>query len=177
MKKRDKAQRPGPETLVPIARVVRPHGLKGELLCDILTDFPDRFQRTPFVYLGSEVESVAVESSRLAGGRVVLKLRGVSTRGAAERLRGRELAVPADQLVPLPAGSYYWHQLAGLAVETDDGRLLGQLRKVLPTGSNDVYVVDTARGELLLPAIAEVVREIDIEAGVMRVRLLPGLEN
>lgn len=161
---------------VPIARVVRTHGLRGEVVCELLTDFPERFARTAAVYVRRGEHAVPIESSRLDRDRVVLKLAGVSSLEAAEALRGAELSVPVEQLEPLPAGSYYWHQLLGLSVETDEGRELGRLADILRTGANDVYVVRGEKGELLLPAIADVVLGVDLEARVMRVHLLPGLE-
>jgi 16S rRNA processing protein RimM len=156
---------------------VRPHGLKGEVVCELLTDFPERFERTTELYLRGRRAPLAVQSSRLEGDRVVLKLAGVESRESADALRGAELSVTEDALVELPPGSYYWHQLVGLRVETEEGRLLGRLTEVLRTGANDVYVLRGEGGELLLPAIADVVLGVDLEAGLMRVRLLPGLEG
>ena len=116
-----------------------------------------------------------MESRRLAGGRVYLKLAGVDDREAAEALRGATIEVPLEQAVRLPPGSYYWHQLIGLAVETKRGESLGRLVDILTTGSNDVYVVRDDARELLLPAIRDVIREVDLENGRMVVELLPGL--
>ncbi|MCC7103753.1 MAG: 16S rRNA processing protein RimM [Chloroflexi bacterium] len=163
--------------MIPVARVVRPHGLRGEVVCDLLTDFPERFARTTELHLRGQREPLTVEASRLEGDRVVLKLAGVASRELADALRGAELSVTEEMLVELPPGSYYWHQLVGLRVETEEGRPLGRLTEVLRTGANDVYVVRGEHGELLLPAIAEVVRGVDLGSGLMRVRLLPGLEG
>ena len=83
--------------------------------------------------------------------------------------------VPEDRLVPLPENHYYIYQLIGLDVYTDEGELLGKLADVLPTGGNDVWVVRTEKGEVLLPAIRQVVRKVDLEAKRIVVHLLSGL--
>ena len=114
----------------------------------------------------------------MLGGRLILKLAGIDDREAAEQLRGASLEVPTDQAVELPPGQYFWHQVVGLrAVVESSGRELGRVADILVTGSNDVYVVRKDGRELLLPAIGEVVRAIDLERGEMRVELLPGLEG
>jgi len=104
-----------------------------------------------------------------------LKLAGIEDRTAAETLRGALVRVPIEQAVRLPPGSYFWHEIVGLHVQDTRGRALGSVAEVLPTGSNDVYVVRSAEGDLLLPAIKDVVRAIDRERGVMTVELIPGL--
>jgi 16S rRNA processing protein RimM len=104
-----------------------------------------------------------------------LKLAGIDDRTAAEAMRGALVRVPIEQAVELPPGSYFWHEIVGLRVQDTRGRALGTVAEVLATGSNDVYVVRSAEGELLLPAIKDVVRAIDREHGVMTVELIPGL--
>jgi 16S rRNA processing protein RimM len=163
---------------VAVARVVGAHGLRGELVCSLLTDFPERFQRTREVLVGDLLEPRRVERHRLHADRVVLKLAGVDDRPAAEALRGALVQVPIEQAVDLPPGSYYWHEVVGLRVEDRQGRYLGTVSEVIPTGANDVYVVRSSDGspaETLLPAIKDVILEIDRESGLMRVELIPGL--
>lgn len=143
--------------------------------CTVLTDFPDRFATTVELLVGEPPVARVVESHRLHQNRLLLKLAGVDDRAAAEELRGALLQVPVEAAVELPAGSYYWYQLIGLRVVDESGRELGELVEVLPTGSNDVYVVRGQFGEILLPAIKDVVREVDLAGGRLRVHLLPGL--
>jgi 16S rRNA processing protein RimM len=100
---------------------------------------------------------------------------GVATREMAEELNGKELFLPEDQLPQLEEGEYYHYQLIGLEVETTHGDFLGVLRKVIPTGSNDVYVVEKDDREVLIPAIEEVIRSIDLKTGRMQVTLPEGL--
>ena len=116
-----------------------------------------------------------IASARWQKGMVYLRLSGIEDREAAAELRGRLLAIAESELEPLPEGQYYRFQLIGLAVVSTDGEELGRVTEVLSTGANDVYVVRGDRGELLLPATDEVVREIDLEGGRMFVEALPGL--
>jgi 16S rRNA processing protein RimM len=160
-----------------IARVVKPRGLRGELECTILTDFPDRFATTTEVLVGERRELRLLLSSRVEGDRVVVKLDGVDDRTAAEALRGVLLQVPRERAVALPQGAYFWDDLVGLRVENEAGETLGTLSEVLRTGANDVYVVKRDRGELLIPAIKQVVERVDLARGSITVRLLPGLDS
>lgn len=175
-----------------IGFVRRPHGVRGELLVGLLTDFPERFRDLERVHLvtqdameGSEGGGPAetrgapfeVESVREVPGGVLMKLRGIVTRDDADKVRGRLLAVTLEEAVPLPPGEYYPFQLVGLAVVTTAGEALGRIREVHRYPANDVYEVwDEARGrEILLPAIASVVKGVDLAAGTMTVELLEGL--
>ena len=169
-----------------VARVTRAHGVNGELACEIVTEFPQRFRRTKTVYLardaGREAPPVAraVRSARVVprshGTQLLLRVEGIDDRQAAEALHGALVQVPESEAWKLPRGRYYWHQIIGLRARTVDGRELGIVKEILETGANDVYVVETARGELLLPAIKQVVKRIAPKHGVMTVELLPGME-
>jgi 16S rRNA processing protein RimM len=106
----------------------------------------------------------------------LLELNGCATREAAESWRSAEVRVAAEQVEALPPGTYFHWQILGLTVLTDEGQVLGQVTEILSTGANDVYVVRGER-ELLLPATAEVVREVDSAGGKMIVHLLPGLAD
>jgi 16S rRNA processing protein RimM len=102
------------------------------------------------------------------GGRVpVLRLEGISDRATAERLVGRYLEAPAQ---PLPADTYYWHQLIGMAAVDEAGNELGTVVEVFRAGENEVYRIEGPSGELLVPALRDVVRSIDLAAGRMVVR-------
>jgi 16S rRNA processing protein RimM len=107
---------------------------------------------------------------------VVLSLEGVEDRDAADALRGWLVQVPEQEAWKLPKGQYYWHQIVGLDVVTTDGRKLGTVAEILETGANDVYIIKREDGELLLPAIKDVVKKISPERGEMVVELLPGME-
>ncbi len=139
------------------------------------TDFPGRFDPGAELWIEREPSPFHVEHSRWQKGQAVVKLDTVDDRDRAEELCGRYLRVPGGQLAELEEGEYYLFQLMGLTVVTEEGRELGPIKDILQTGANDVYIVDTARGELLLPAIRDVVKEVDLPAGRMTVHLLPGL--
>ncbi len=141
----------------------------------MITDFPRRFASTARVYLGPQRQPFAVQRSRLQGHFVLLKLEGVDTRDAAEHWRNALVEVPGRERVRLPRGHYFWDDVIGLAVRDELGAPLGLVRDILQTGANDVYVVDTDGGELLLPAIKDVVLRIDPATGEMVVRLLEGM--
>ncbi|MFS8525234.1 MAG: ribosome maturation factor RimM [Limnochordales bacterium] len=168
------------DDFVSIGEVTAPHGVRGEVRVWPRTDFPERFQRLERVFVrrpGRVPQELAVERARFHKGFVIVKLEGVDTRDDAETLRGALLQVPGDQVVPLPEDHYYVFQIVGLEVVDEDGRELGVVKEVLFTGANDVYVVERADGsELLLPAVKDVVLRVDVDAGRMVVRLLPGLE-
>jgi 16S rRNA processing protein RimM len=158
-----------------VARIVRPWGLRGEMKLDVLTSFPDQLDRLKRVYLGPDAVPHEVQRFRWHSGELHLLLFDVHDGNAAEALRGQLVQIPLEEAVPLAPGEFYEHQIVGLSVVTTEGEPLGQVTEVMATGANDVYVVEGQRGEVLLPARAEVVRSIDLDAGVMTVTLLPGL--
>lgn len=163
-----------PEYLT-IATVLAPRGIRGELKVRIETDFPERFALLTRVYLGPEHRPFDFEGFRQYKGHGLLKLKGCDDRTAAEGLRGMEVQIPLQEAMPLGPGEYYEYQIEGLAVWTEDGEHLGVVEEVLFTGSNAVYVTHGPRGEVLIPALKDVVLEVDLEAGRMVVRLPPGL--
>lgn len=164
-----------PPPFLDIGRVVGPSGLGGEVRVAILSDFPERFVELHSVRVGESLRPYAVERAQLQRGQVVLKLRGVDDGAAALALRGAILRVPVAEAVPPPADAYYWHQIIGLEVYTPEGERLGLVTDILRTGANDVYVVVGPRGEVLVPAIEDVVRGIDVRAGRLVVEPLPGM--
>jgi len=156
-----------------VGRVTGPWGLRGEVKVEVMTDFPDRFSPLEEVHIAGY--PVSIERSREHKGRVILKLATVDSVEAAEKLRGRFLEIPQTKLRPLPEDQYYQFELMGLEVWTTAGKLLGQIADVLPTGSNDVYVVHGERGELLIPAIEGVVKCVELGRGRVIVELIKGL--
>ena len=150
-----------------------PQGTKGELKVEPTTDFPQRF--APGEQLWVQGRPLTVESSRRHRGHVILKLAAIDTIAEAEKLRGQPLEVPLSNAQTLPQGQYYVYQIVGLEVWTTAGEELGQVAEVAPTGSNDVYVVRGPRGELLIPAIEDVVKEIDLERGRITIEAIEGL--
>jgi 16S rRNA processing protein RimM len=106
---------------------------------------------------------------------MLLTFEGIETREQAGELRNQLVYVRAEEVPPLPEGEYYYHQLLGLQVESEDGQDLGILEEILPTGANDVYLIRLPDGrELLLPVIEGILLDADFEKQSMRVRVLPG---
>jgi len=158
-----------------VGRILGVHGIRGELKVEVLTDFVQRFAPGSNLLLEGEEIEREVSSARSHKTYLLVKLRGLDSRTEAEQLYGRYLLVPRDKAEVLPEGEYYTDELVGLRIITTDGVELGQLTEVLWTTANEVYVVDGPFGEVLLPAIADVVQEVDLQNGEMLVNLLPGL--
>jgi 16S rRNA processing protein RimM len=171
---------PEPQFLV-VGQVVGAHGVHGELKIEILTDDPHRFASLAQVFVGLEEQQPVpwlVEGYRLHKGRALVKLRGCDDRNAAQTLRGHLLQVPLEEALSLEEGEYFEHQILGLKVWTVSGECLGEVVDIIYTGANEVYVVqgiDSVSGEILIPAIPDVVQEVDLEGSRLVVSLLDGL--
>lgn len=168
----------GEPVFLAVGRLRRPHGLRGEILMDVLTDFPERIKPGTTFYIGEQHEPLRLKTCRGKKPEMLVSFEGFDDRDQAGQLRNRLVFVRSEDRPPLPEGEYYHHELIGLRVVGETGDELGVLTDILQTGANDVYVVKTPDGaELLLPAIEPVILDINIERGVMRVHLLPGLET
>jgi 16S rRNA processing protein RimM len=160
--------KPATEPLA-VARVMGVRGLKGDLRVMSLTDAPERLALGQTVVVEGEREPRRITEVGTSKHGPVLRLEGVTDRDEAAALIGRHLLAP-DEGAGLPEGSYWWHELEGLAVVTTDGRAIGQLEEVFRAGPNEVYRVVGPDGELLVPALHSVVTEIDLERGTMTIR-------
>ena len=164
-----------PDGTVVVGRVIRAHGADGTLRVQSLSDNPSRFQVGNNLTVASRSRAIT-DFRELPGSHGLLRLDGLESADAARSLAGQWLIGPADPLPDLPPGEYYHYQLVGLDVVTDQGERLGTLQEVLITGSNDVYVVNSEGGrEILIPAVTQVVKEVDLSAGRMLVHLIDGL--
>jgi 16S rRNA processing protein RimM len=165
----------GPAFLV-VGKVRRPHGVHGEVVVEIYTGFPERLRPKKTIYLGEKHVKLIIASHRPHNEGLLLGFEGVTTPELAGRYRNQILSIAASEASAVPQGEFYFHKLLDLEVVDERGNFLGILTEILETGANDVYVVTDSYGrELLLPAIPEVVLNIDLDAETMRVRLLPGL--
>jgi len=158
-----------------VGRILAPWGIKGEVKVQILTDFPQRLALLERVFVGSGRQPYRLQRARLHRGCALLKLAGCDSVEAAAALRGQTVYIARQDAAPLAEGHYYWHQVIGLEVWSTGGEFLGWVKEIMVTGSNDVYVVNGPRGEVLLPAIEEVVKAIDPPAGRITVELLEGM--
>ncbi|RMH69014.1 MAG: 16S rRNA processing protein RimM [Gemmatimonadetes bacterium] len=167
------------EELFLIGRITKPHGIRGEVRVFPETDFPERFYDLETVFLchpyNAETTSLQVVSARPHGTFWILKFAGVESRNEAELLRNWTLEIPQHQLVELPEDTYYIFELIGLEVLTDTGQLLGRVTDVLQYGSSDIYVVQDHQREYLIPAIRDVVKQIDLSQKRMSIHLIEGL--
>ncbi len=158
---------------ITIGRVVGPFGIRGEIKVVPTTDFPDRFGQGGIVVLSlpKKHRTCRIERSRPHKGGLILKLDGVDTRNDAEELKDIDIVISESELRDLEGGRFYVFDIVGLKVLTEDGREQGSVTEVLQ-GANDVYVTSTG---LCIPALKDVVAEVDLERGVMVIRPVPGL--
>jgi 16S rRNA processing protein RimM len=159
-----------------IGKLRRPHGIHGEMLMDIITDFPERIKAGILVFVGPQYQERIIRSARPNAGTMLIAFEGFDNPDEVGVLRNNYLYVRASDRPPLPEGEYYHHQLLGLPVVTDEGQKLGVLTEILENAANDVYLVKPDFGpEILLPAIDSVILDIDLQKGEIRVHLLAGL--
>ncbi|WP_236777907.1 ribosome maturation factor RimM [Anoxybacter fermentans] len=163
--------------MITIGKVTKPHNRKGEVKCLILSDFPERFLELDRVFLENEedIKRMHVENVRFHKDYAIVKFAEVNSMNEAEKLRGHFIKIPAHEAVELPEGHFFIHDLIGIDVYTDTGEYLGQLEDINTTGSNDIYIVRKGKKEILLPAIHDVVKEIDLESKKMIVHIIEGL--
>ena len=166
------------QEMIKVGRIVGTHGLKGMVKVEPLTDFPERFETAQKLKIGqgNAARELTLEKCTLHRGQLLMKFKEIETVEEAVKFRDKFISVTSDELYPLPDGSYYQFQLIGMKVDDLEKGYLGQLIDILETGANDVYVVKSdVYGEILIPAIKQVIHEVDLTNKRMMVRLLPGL--
>lgn len=142
----------------------------------IITDYPEKLLQIETLYVGPDHLPYRVRRMRRHFDGMIIQLDGVADRNAAEALREMMVYIHISDAVPLEEGEYYLFQIEGIRVVTDEGLELGHLTNLIETGANDVYVITGPQGqEILIPAIPEVIQEVDTAGGVMTVHLLDGL--
>jgi 16S rRNA processing protein RimM len=164
--------------LVAVARIVKPRGLKGEVVAEILTDFPKRFEElieVTGVKPDGERLDLKIEENWFQQDRIVLKFTGYDSVEAAEELRNAEICVPEDEAVELETDEFYDWQLVGCRVETMDGTPVGTVTNVMRTGPNELLVVADENKEHLIPFAAAICVEVDIEGKLVRIDAPEGL--
>jgi len=154
----------------------RPHGIRGEIIMDLHTDFPERIKAGRKVLVGEKHEPLTLDTVRPHDTGLLVSIRGVTTPEEVGRYRNQWVYVKASDVPPLPEGKHYQYELIDLDVVDEDGNPLGKLVEILETGANDVYVVrDDAGKEILLPAIPSVILNLDMSQRTLKVHLLEGL--
>jgi len=166
------------EEYLEIGQIVNTNGLKGVLKIKPFTDDITRFEDLETIYIqeANELIEFRIEQVRYSKNMVLLKLEGIDDINEAEKYRNFYLKINRKDAVELEENSYFIIDIIGSEVYTDENYLLGKVIDVLPTGSNDVYVVKTSEGkEILLPAIEDVIKDVDINNKKIIVHLLEGL--
>lgn len=161
-----------------VGQIVNTNGLKGLLKINPFTDDITRFERlkTIFIEHKKELLEFEIESVRYQKKQVLLKIKGIDTIEEAEKYREDYLKIKRNKEEKLPEDTYYIVDLIGLDIYTENGELLGKLDDIFSTGSNDVYVVKNSEGkQILLPAISDVIKNIDLEQKKIVVNLIEGL--
>jgi len=166
------------EGLVTIGRVLREWGVKGEVIVQPLTFDPKRFSELNevAVQVQDSIEQRKIRLVRLHKNNLLIAFEGCETPEDARRYRGALIKIKESESPKLPEGVYYHYQIIGLGVYTVDGDYLGKIMSIFETGSNDVYVVRGEDKEYLIPAIKDVIKEIDLEAKKMIVKLMEAEE-
>src|SRR5476651_1627038 len=154
----------GWDEMAVVGRIARAHGIRGQVIVNAETDFPDeRFHPGAelFIERGGKVETLTVSAARFHRQRPVIGIAGVETMNGAEALAGQELRVPIDRLGALPSGTFYRHDLIGCRVETQEGTAVGLVRDVEGTLTGSRLVVDGADGEVLIPLVSPICTLVD----------------
>ena len=163
---------------ITIGQIRKPHGLRGNLRAEALSDVPERFEGLSQVWLELSDgfrEARAIDKCTIERRGLLIKFEGIDTPETANRLCGAYIQVPFKDTAPLPVGQFYVFALVGGQVVTENGRDVGQVRDILTMPANDVMVIDGPRGEILIPVIEEVVINIDADERRVVIRPMPGL--
>lgn len=160
-----------------IGIILKPHGIRGEVKVEPITPDPGRFKKLKRVFLDHSIEHEKVlEKVRVAGSFVFLKFSGTDDRNGAEQLRGREICIEQSDLIALPDDTFFVHDLIGCRVEAENGSHIGDVKDILQSESNDVYVVhDGAGNEFLIPGIHDVIKQIDVKKQTIVIHVIDGL--
>ena len=166
----------GEPAFLAVGKIRRPHGVNGDVLVEVYTDFPERLQPKTVVYAGEAHIKLTIRRQRSHNDGLLLAFEGYITPEDVGTFRNQTLYIAKTNLTELSKGEFYYYELIGLSVIDETGKPLGVVTEIMQTGANDVYVItDDVGREILLPAIADVILHIDRDEKVMKVHLLPGL--
>jgi 16S rRNA processing protein RimM len=166
----------GEPAFLAVGKLRHAHGVHGEMLMEILTDFPDRLQPGTILYLESGVGQLSLTKIRKHGQGLLLTFEGYTSPELVSQFRNQTLFVRTDDLPPLAEGEYYHHQLVGLMVVSDVGKTIGKVTEILETGASAVLVVRPESGaDILVPMVDAFIGEIDLARRELTVHLIPGM--
>ena len=160
---------------ITIGRILAPWGVRGKLKVKTETDFPQRFVSGAKVYI--DQQPMTIDSAEWRSVKLVVKLNTVDSIAEAQELCGKTLEIERKQVQPLDEGQYYHFQIIGLEVWTTSGERLGTISEIMNTESTDIYVVRHKQGEVLIPAIEDVIKSVDLDEGKMVIEPIEGLLN
>lgn len=166
------------EDMLQVGVITQTHGVRGEVKVFPTTDDVNRFKKLKQVILdtGKETMPLEIQSVKFFKQFVILKFKGIDNINDIEKYKRCSLYVTREHAVPLEEDEYFIADMIGMEVCTEDGNIFGTLKDVIETGANDVYVIESAEhGEVLVPAIKECIRSVDIEKGQMMIHLIDGL--
>ncbi len=165
------------EKLITVGEVLNTQGHKGEVKVRPLTDFPERFTPNAVLLLekNGQYRPLTVEKARSHKNLLVIKFKEIPDMNSAEEIKGTLLKITRDQLAELPGDSYFIFEIIGMEVVTAEGQLLGRVKDVMQTGSNDVYIVTGQTKDYLIPALKKIITQIDKENQRMVIEPLEGL--
>lgn len=167
---------PGEPVFLAVGKLRRPHGVKGEMLMEVLTDFPERLRPGLMLYLEPPYDTLVLRSVRPHKDGMLVTIDGCDTPEKAGEYRNRLVSVKTANRPALPEGEYYHHQVIGLRVTTDSGQDVGRAVEILSTGAHDVLVVRGETGpEILIPLVKPFLQEINLVQGEIIVSLIPGM--
>lgn len=162
-----------------IGKIANTHGIRGELKIVPETDFPERFDKgSELVIVDSQNKQtpVTVQTSRLHKNMFIVQFAQFSNINDVEKFKGALLKIDAKNQQPLEEGEYYYHEIIGCKVITEEGQELGPITEILTPGANDVWVVSLPKGkQLLLPVIDDVILDVDVANKTIRIHLMEGL--
>lgn len=158
--------------LIPIGRVVKTHGVKGRVKVEYYGEDLQRFFLYQKIFIGrgkDKLEPYEVIESIPQPPRLILHLKGIEKVEEAEPLLGKEIFIERGDLPKLEKGEYYWIDILGLEVVTEEGKRIGRIKEIFSTKAHDLYLIEIKGKEIFLPATEEVIREVDLQKGVIKV--------
>jgi 16S rRNA processing protein RimM len=166
----------GEPAFIAVGKLRHAHGVHGEMLMEVYTDFPDRLQPGVILYLGQEDLQLRLIKCRQHGKGLLMTFEGFSSPEEIGQYRNQIVYVKSIDRPPLENGEYYHHQLIGLRVVTRDGKTIGTVTEILETGASDVLLVLPESGpEILIPVVDSFVHEINLDRREITVQLIPGM--
>ena len=164
--------------LYAVGRIVKAHGIKGDVVVTPMTNSLQRFVKLKRAFIGKaakDVRPVRIESVSVGGRGVRLKFAEIDDRTEAEGLRGKIIFVDKEERVRIPKGTFFIHDIIGLRVVDEEENSIGVVKDVLQLPAHDVYVIDSQGREVMVPAVKEFIKKIDVSGGTMTVKLIDGL--